>query len=45
MCNLAAHVPEFVPIFAHNASRYDNHFIVNYLHLLRDSDIAVVPEK
>jgi hypothetical protein len=44
MCNHAAHVPNFVPIFAHNASRYDNHFIVNYLHLLGDGGIKVVPK-
>ena len=44
MCNLAAHLPTFVPIFAHNASRYDNHFIVNYLHLLGDGAITVIPK-
>ena len=44
MCNLTCHIPKFVPIFAHNASRYDNHFIVNYLYLLGDGDIKVVPK-
>jgi hypothetical protein len=44
MCNLAWSIPAFVPIFAHNASKYDNHFIVNYLHLLGDGEIRVIPK-
>ena len=48
ICNLANSVPDFIPIFAHNLSNYDSHFLIKNLNKYVDPDeqteIDIVPK-
>lgn len=42
-CNLKLKKPNFVPIFFHNLSGYDSHFIISELHKI-DCKIEIIPQ-
>jgi len=49
MCNLANSVPEFIPIYAHNSSKYDSHFLIKNLNKFIDVEeeeveLEIVPK-
>ena len=45
MCNLANSVPNFIPIYAHNASNYDSHFLIKNLNKNNnDGEIKIIPK-
>lgn len=42
-CNLQRRKSRFIPVFFHNLSRYDSHFIVRILHKFGPGRVTVVP--
>ena len=44
ICNLA--VPDFIPIYAHNSSNYNSHFLIKNLNKYEDdqTEIDIVPK-
>ena len=48
ICNLANSVPDFIPIYAHNSSNYDSHFLIKNLNKYVEPDeqteIDIVPK-
>lgn len=43
LCSSKFRAPYFIPVFLHNLSNYDAHFIVRSLHL-KEGDIEIIPQ-